>query len=423
MPRRFDWRTTTIETLRLVEDDVEKNPYKYLDLPDDAPIDQVRRMYRRLMKKYHPEVQTIERMRDPVLAYERAVQINRAYGAIKIMKGTKEEWEKPQYEWRVKTEFEFVDGKYQDVDTGERVIDLESSDGEIFRQDFVPDLRTGIIPLYSLFPQIKEVDEAIHKQDKHLYSFSPNNIKLAFGYPDESFEVGFGLGVSLASLFVYLARKQGISVAPTIVKPFLDFHKLYDVDAKGFADAITSANASRRGMKTIIKRFGINEILNSRKPDAAKVNEFEYDLFHLMDIARCWSDGRLGPTFINSAGVLDDGSLAICWGYNIFGYLPHRMEVEEFTKNDLNLMIRLAYGDNLLPPPAEGSRAVTYDIRKLGTDNAVVEKFEPDKRKWTAKELLFEEAWAILGEQLNRERIKEERKFDAFENSKIPEIC
>jgi hypothetical protein len=354
MSVRFDWENTSIEQLREVSDDVEKNPFKYLHVDENDPVDHIKRMYRILAKKYHPDIHGVFQRENLVLAYEKMVQINRAFDAIQRIKGTKAEWEAAHYDLWKKDESNF------EGFPGKEVINLESFQGELYRQ-------TGMDLPERLVPGVLKKEEAIFIDNElgKRYYHSHSMIRLAFGEPDESFEFGFGQCVSLMQLFTYLARKQGISVAPVVVKPLLEFYNLHEaIDAKEFADVVTQVPVSGEGLNEIIKRFGISDILKSR-PNSPKIEDFMYDLSRIVDMTQFWSEDshELERYFVYGAGIKEDGGLVIYHGWQ-------GMESSEFTKNDFELMVRVTYGDNLLPFVKGDKNTATYDVQKFGSEEA-----------------------------------------------------
>jgi hypothetical protein len=335
MNESFDWNSTTIEKVKEVSDDVVKNPWKYLQVSKDDDIDHIKRMYRMLARKYHPDMMGSLQREDPELCHERMVQLNRAYDAIQRLIGTKSRWEASHYDpWR-KDDFDF-DG------LGKETIDIESFEGEIARYT-------------KMHKESLRINAFFHKEDMPY---------LNFGTPDESFETGFGQSINLYQLFIHLARKQGTTVAPIVVKPFLEFHKLDGIDAKEFADTITSAPVSDKGLRSIMKKFKFYELLNSRG-QKEQIREFMYDVGRLMDITQFWwkDRKRFEKSFIYGAGITEEGGLEIYRGWE-------GVDTSSFTKNDFDLMKRLVYGDNLLPEPTVKEGVATYRITKFGIEEA-----------------------------------------------------
>jgi hypothetical protein len=354
MTKKFEWDSTSLVQLREVLDDVEKDPFKYLLVSPDDSIEHIKRMYRKLATKYHPDRHSRFQLEDPVLCYERMVIINRAYEAIQRIKGNKVRWEMAHYDpWtRDESNFEGIPGK--------EIIALESFDGELYRSTKEFDLQKH------LPSGISDIDLSETRLGKVFYhSFSVPQLTL--GEPDEPFMFGFGQSINLMQLFVFLARKQGISLAPVVVKPLLEFHKLHEmIDAKEFADAVTSVSVSEKGLRSLIKRFGIDKILKSRGPNAPTIGDFMDDLSRIVDMTQFWDPdyNRFEKYHIYGAGIKDDGGFVIYCGWG-------GMDKSEFTKNDFELMVRLTYGYNLLPFSPGDEHTSTYDIRKFGSEEAL----------------------------------------------------
>ena len=63
-----------------------KDPYKVLGVPPDASDDEIKKAYRALARKYHPDNYNGSDLAD--LAEEKMKEVNEAYDAVKKMRET-----------------------------------------------------------------------------------------------------------------------------------------------------------------------------------------------------------------------------------------------------------------------------------------------------------------------------------------------
>lgn len=81
---------------------MDKNPYEVLGVNKNATEDEIRRAYRELVKKYHPDKYLNNPLKD--LAEEKMREVNSAYN--EIMSKTKKEQERSYYKRKPKAESE-----------------------------------------------------------------------------------------------------------------------------------------------------------------------------------------------------------------------------------------------------------------------------------------------------------------------------
>ena len=196
-----------------------ENPYKVLLLDEGASIKDVKRSYRLLAKKLHPDRLPVFLQPDEQKElYQRMVDVNLAYQEIK----QRVENRRDGSVWN-------SIGQYDIVHFDEFSSEI-SLDGQ------------GNLIL-----------------DKKARGGYPPSINLEFGRDyDRWFREGFGMYLNVNHMFAYLSRVAGQPIVPKLVSPLLKGYGLEDkIEAEEFAEFLGSAESP----KSVIDYFKLRDYL------------------------------------------------------------------------------------------------------------------------------------------------------------------